>query len=146
MSRFFSVQELAIVVTAKNYDPKLLTPSFLNLSGIIPTDWNFTRQPLVSDRAAQLSYDNGVTLAAQPGRFMVIKSEQIETTAEPKIDQIVENYAESLSQLDFQGIGINIRGYVSFPEGEKEAHQHFFKPYLPKVLGKITEQNQFRQL
>lgn len=127
MTKTFNTQEIAVVVTAKNYDPKLLSPSFLNLGGIIPSEWTLSRQPMVSDRTSHLTYENGVTLAAQPGRFMAIKSLQPEMTVQPDIEHIVGQYATSLSQLDFQGIGINIRGYVTFPEGEAEAHQHFFQ-------------------
>ena len=35
MSKNLEIQELAIVVTANNYDPNLLSPNFLKLSGII---------------------------------------------------------------------------------------------------------------
>ena len=127
MTKIFNTQEIAVVVTAKNYDPKLLSPSFLNLGGILPSKWMLSKQPIVSDRASQLTYDNGVTLAAQPGRFMAIRNLQPETTVEPNIEHIIGQYATSLSQLDFQGVGINIRGYVTFPGGEAEAHQHFFE-------------------
>ena len=60
MTQALEIQELAIVITAKNYDPSLLNPNFLKYSGIIPTDWELARQPVVSNRASQIVFNNGI--------------------------------------------------------------------------------------
>lgn len=46
MSASVDLQELAIVLTAKNHNPSILNPDFLKCSGIIPSEWELSRQPL----------------------------------------------------------------------------------------------------
>ena len=63
MTQALEIQELAIVITAKDYDPSLLNPGFLKYSGIIPEDWELVKQPVVSNRASQIVFNNGVYTA-----------------------------------------------------------------------------------
>jgi len=44
MSKVLEVQEIAVVITATNYDPSLLNPNFLKYSGIIEEDWELAKQ------------------------------------------------------------------------------------------------------
>lgn len=66
MNRTLEIQELAIVVTAKNYDPSLLNPGFLKHSGVVPEDWQLSGQPVVTERGSQIVFNNGVYVGAQP--------------------------------------------------------------------------------
>ena len=112
MNQALEIQELAIVITAKNYDPSLLNPNFLKYSGIIPEDWELARQPVVSNRASQIVFNNGIYIAAQPNRLMFVEAlNNKEDKTEARIPQLARKYIEILRTIEYQALGINFRGY-----------------------------------
>jgi hypothetical protein len=70
MSHSIDVQELAFVINAKQHAPTMLNLEFLRCSGIIPTDWELLRQPIQHPHAAQLLFQNGVSLTAQANQVI----------------------------------------------------------------------------
>jgi hypothetical protein len=64
------LQELGIVVAMQQPNPNLVTAEFLQLSGIIPLDWQLARQPVNNDKISQLFFTNGVSISAEPNRIM----------------------------------------------------------------------------
>ena len=53
MTQNLDVQELSLVIAVERQDPSLLTPDFLRYSGIIPQDWEVSRQPVRAQQAAR---------------------------------------------------------------------------------------------
>ena len=74
MNKTIEIQELAFVVAAKNYEPSLLNPGFLKYSGIIPSDWELSRQPVFNDRVAQIVFNNGVNIVGEPQGYFILKT------------------------------------------------------------------------
>ena len=104
--------ELAFVIAAKNYEPSLLNPSLLKYSGILPTNWELARQPIVNNQFAQIVYQNGVSLIAQPGRVTFLEAvAEGEKNPTSRTATLVCSYIESLPNLDYQGVGINLRSF-----------------------------------
>ena len=132
MSKNLEIQELAIVVTANNYDPNLLSPNFLKLSGIIDEDWELARKPIVSERASQVVFNNGIYLAAQPNRFSFVEALNDKEEDKVFVPKLVSKYLEILRNIDCQRIGINFRGYVSCNgttiESNNYLGEHFIVP------------------
>ncbi|MGH2414087.1 MAG: hypothetical protein ACRDEA_10425, partial [Microcystaceae cyanobacterium] len=56
------IQEIAINISAKNLNPTMLSEDFLKFSGIIPSDWELGKQPVLSPTLAQVSFQNGVSI------------------------------------------------------------------------------------
>ncbi|NJK55969.1 MAG: hypothetical protein HC939_08200 [Pleurocapsa sp. SU_5_0] len=112
MNQALEIQELAIVITAKNYDPSLLNPGLLKYSGIVPSDWELAREPISSNRGSQIIFNNGVYIAAQPNRLMFVKAlNNQENIKDAEIPKIAQRYIEILRTIEYQAIGINFRGY-----------------------------------
>ncbi len=127
MNQTLEIQELAIVITAKNYDPSLLNPGFLKYSGIVPEDWELARQPIVSNRGSQIVFNNGVYIVAQPNRLMFV--EALNNKAEKsqaEIPAIAKRYVEVLRSIDYQAAGINYRGYVTCTNTTVETNRFLF--------------------
>lgn len=114
MNQALEIQELAIVITAKNYDPSLLNPNFLKYSQIVPEDWELAKQPVVSNRGSQIVFNNGVYIAAQPNRLMFVEAlNDKEDKTDARIPQLVHRYIEILRTIEYQAVGINFRGYTT---------------------------------
>jgi hypothetical protein len=60
------IQELSIAITAKSLNPAMLTVDFLKYSGIVPPDWELNGQPVLNPNYAQVNFQNGISIVAQP--------------------------------------------------------------------------------
>jgi hypothetical protein len=123
MTKNFEIQELAIAITAKNLKPTVLTPDFLKYTGIIPEDWELAREPVFNNFVVQLFYKTGVGIVAQPNNITVVEVVGQKKPAEIQIPQITQKLIEKLSQVEYQRVGINPRGFVTF-NSDAEAYQY----------------------
>jgi hypothetical protein len=115
-------QELAIVISVKTQNPNLLNEDFLKQTGIIPSDWKLARDPIYTDRVAQIVFENGFSIAAQPDRVMFLEAvgdKEIDTIS---AGEIAQKYVATLKLADYQAVGINFRSYVAqnSPEAANE--------------------------
>ena len=130
MTQNLDVQELSLVIAVERQDPSLLTPDFLRYSGIIPQDWELSRQPVRSQQAAQVSYQNGVSILAYPDRTIFVEPISDKAEANVETPQIAQRYSEILRNLNFQAVGTNFRGHVLFPGTEDSANQYLCNTLL----------------
>lgn len=131
MSQPLIIQELAIIVAAKDLKPSILNPDFLKYSGIIPGEWEFARKPIFNNNVAQFSFKNGVSVIAEPNRVIFAEGITNKTTETVLIPQLINKYIQALPNLDFQAIGISPRGFVAFAEedgGRKFINQRLLSP------------------
>jgi hypothetical protein len=112
-------QELAIVVSVKTQNPAILNEDFLKQTGIIPSDWKLARDPIYTDRVAQIVFENGFSIAAQPDRVMFLEAvgdKEIDTIS---AGEVAQKYVATLRLADYQAVGINFRSYVAHDNAEE---------------------------
>ncbi|WP_299405274.1 hypothetical protein [Acaryochloris sp. IP29b_bin.148] len=122
-----SIQEISIVIAAKNLSPAILNPDFLKYSDIVPPDWQYDQQPVFTNNNVQITYNNGIRVSAQPNR---VAFSQILATQDPppfQIDTMLTKFVEKLPNAEYQAVGINPRGLVPFLENERGAHDFLFQ-------------------
>ncbi len=128
MSQPLTVQELIIVIAAKNQNPSILNPDFLKYSGIVPAEWEFAGKPVFSTNFTRITFKNGVSIIGEPNRVMFAEPIADKTTATVSIAKIAQKYARVLPNMDFQAIGINPRGFVAFTM--KDGARNFITEHL----------------
>jgi hypothetical protein len=106
-------QELAIVISVKTQNPNLLNEDFLKQTGIVPSDWKLAREPIYTDRVAQIVFENGFSIAAQPDRVMFIEAIGDKEINTINAGEIAQKYVSTLKLADYQAVGINFRSYVA---------------------------------
>lgn len=114
MSQKFTVQDLVIAIAAKDFNPTMVNADFLKYSGVVPIDWELSRSPIYTDRAAQIVFTNGVNILAEGNRIILaepIINNKSESLLTPSIAQ---KYAQALPNMEFDVVGISLRGYISF--------------------------------
>jgi hypothetical protein len=117
MQKSLNIQELTIVVVAKNHNPTILNPDFLKHNGIVSKNWELARPPLCAEPVSQVVYKNGINIVAQFEK--VIFTEMIRGGKEQiRIPSIASKYVETLPHVDYQAVGINPKGDVFFTKGE----------------------------
>ncbi|BAZ79929.1 hypothetical protein PN497_16230 [Sphaerospermopsis kisseleviana CS-549] len=123
MSKNFEIQELAIAITARNLNHTVITPDFLKYTGIVPADWELAREPVFNNFVVQIFYKTGVGIVAQPNNVTVVEAIGTKEQAEIHIPKITQQLVEKLSKVDYQRVGINPRGFVTF-NSDLEAYQY----------------------
>jgi hypothetical protein len=115
-------QELAIVVSVKTQNPTILNEEFLKQTGIIPSDWKLARDPIYTDRVAQVVFENGFSIAAQPDRIMFLEAVGDKDLATISAGEVAQKYVNTLRLADYQAVGINFRSYIAqtTPEAAKD--------------------------
>lgn len=129
VNKKLELQELALVIAAKNLNPTVLNLDFLKYTGIIPTDWELKRQPVYTNQGVQLVFQNGISIIAQPNRIVFIEAISSKDIQEIQVAEIASNYTEKLSQVEYQAIGINPVGYVEF-DSDIDSHSYLSQTLL----------------
>lgn len=129
MHQTIALQELAIVVAANNQSPAVVNLEFLKYAGIVPMEWELLRSPIYTPQLVQHSFQNNITITAQPNRviFTEVIAGQEFTTIE--IAKLARKYVQSLPNLEYEAVGLNPTGHVLF-NGQPEA----VKKYLSETL------------
>lgn len=111
------IQELAIAVTAKNLNPTILSLDFLKSSGIVPSDWQLSKQPVLNPAQSRLSFQNGLNIVAQPRNITFVEALRTDSQEQQmQAPGVVQKYVEKLPYADYQGINIAPKSIVTFPD------------------------------
>lgn len=121
-----SIQEISIIIAAKDLSPSILNPDFLKYSDIVPSDWEYDQQPVISNSGARISYKNGIRITAQPNRVAFAQVAPTKEQPEFLIHTMAANFAEKLPNADYLAVGVNPRGLVPFFDNERGAHEFLF--------------------
>ncbi len=124
------IQEIAITIAAKNLNPTLLTEEFLKFSGIIPGDWELTKQPILSPAGSQVSFQNGVSIVAQPRTISFVEGIGNKTIQELQIPAIAQQYVEKLPKAEFQNLTINPKSIIPLLESLDSARKYITQTLL----------------
>jgi hypothetical protein len=123
MNSSFITQEVSIVIAAPQ-SPDMLREDLLKYSGIIPNDWQMSRQPMVSPQLSQLAFENGCSIAAQPDRVMFLEAIGDKDPEKVVIGDVARKYVETMKAADYQAVGINFRSYVPYPGAPDAADEY----------------------
>ncbi|AFZ61076.1 hypothetical protein H6G54_29805 [Anabaena cylindrica FACHB-243] len=121
MSQTLITQEFGIIIAAKNHKPTILNPDFLKYSGIVPIEWELARQPIYTQSVSQVAFTNGIAIIAEPTRVMFIEAIENKAVEEIAVPAIAKKYVEALPNVEYEAVGINPRGYISFDQQQDAA-------------------------
>ena len=120
MNKVIQIQELAVVVVARNHNPTILNPDFLKHNGIVSPDWELARPPLCTEPVAEVRYKNGINIVAQLQKLIFSQTLADKSLGEAQVPEIMVKYIETLPHVDYSAVGINVVGYVP-ADTEEEA-------------------------
>ncbi|MEA5596808.1 hypothetical protein [Rivularia sp. UHCC 0363] len=136
MNKTVQIQELAIAITAK-LNPSVVNLDFLKYSNIISSDWELARPPVYTKNLTQLVFQNGIAIVVQPNRIVFAEAVDKKDIQEAIIAQLAIKYIEKLPNVEYQAVGINPKGFVTFTESNGAAN------YLLKNLLASGEWREF---
>jgi len=122
MYKNLNIQELAIVVVARNHNPTILNPDFLKYNSIVPDAWELAENPVCTDVVARVRYKNGISILAQFERVAFSEGIGVMSPEEARVPGIAAKYVGTLPHVDYRAVGINIKGCVVV-DSEEETHR-----------------------
>ncbi|MBV6622965.1 MAG: hypothetical protein KI793_08435 [Rivularia sp. (in: Bacteria)] len=137
MNKTIQIQELAIAITAKNLNPNVVNFDFLKYSNIISSEWELARKPVYTRNLTQLIFKNGIAIVVQPTRVVFAQATDGREIQELQISQLASSYIEKLPNIEYQAVGINPKGFVTFTESNDATN------YLSKNLLASGEWREF---
>ena len=134
------IEEVAIIISAKSLTPTMMSQEFLKSSGIIPQGWELAKQPVLNPSLAQLTFQNGVSIMAQPGTLNLSEPLTDKTLTEVSIAQIANQYITKLPHAGYQGFSLNPKIIVPVPDNPAAIRNYFtqslFNPGSWQDIGK----------
>ncbi|MEA5536188.1 hypothetical protein [Crocosphaera sp. XPORK-15E] len=124
------IQELAIAISAKNINPTMLSQEFLKQTGIVPNEWELGKQPVLGPNLSQVTFQNGVSIVAQPRNITFMESIGTKNPSELNIPNIARQYVDKLSNAEYQGLSISPKSLIPFPGSENGARNYITRTLL----------------
>jgi hypothetical protein len=118
------IQEIAIALSARTLNPTMVSEDFLKFSGIVPSDWELAKQPILNPNLAQVTFQNGVSIVAQPRTITFVEVIGVKEATDLKIPAIARQYIEKLPHADYQGLSIAPKSVIPFPGGPDAARKY----------------------
>ena len=131
MEKKLDIKDLSIVIAVKDHNPNILTPDFLKGTGVMPTDWELARPPVLSARSTKIIFKNGIKIEAQPGTITFSEGMvDPKTPEEMAIADLASKYVAALPNLDYRAVGINPRRFATFGDDPEAAHKYIKEKIL----------------
>ena len=124
------IEEIAIIIGARNLTPTMMSQDFLKFSGIIPQTWELTQQPVLNPNFAQLSFQNDLNIIAQPGNLTMSESVGNKNLNELSVAQVAIKYVEKLPHAEYQGFSFNPKIIVPIPNNPAAIQKYFTQTLL----------------
>ncbi|AUC60876.1 hypothetical protein AA637_06795 [Cyanobacterium sp. HL-69] len=125
------IEEVTLGIAIKNFNPTMVSAEFLQMGGIIPSDWEVAQKPMVSPNGTQIMYKNGLKIIAQPGIINFIEGLGNKEMKDLNFAKVATKYIEKLSSAEYQGLSISpkIIAPLSGDEtaGKKLINEEFLK-------------------
>ncbi|MBW4643464.1 MAG: hypothetical protein KME23_10820 [Goleter apudmare HA4340-LM2] len=112
-------EELAIALVANQFNPTILNLDFLKISGVIPGDWQLRNQPTIAANAAQIVFQNGVSIVFQNRTVTFTEIIDPNNINYLKIPELARIFTNRLPYSDYQGLSIKPKILVGLPNNTK---------------------------
>ncbi len=96
----------SVVLTADNIDPSMINPDFLRHSGIVGSGLETEQPPVSTPVLSQATFKGGISVVAQPDRFIVVQQGDASTEDIAPPD-IAKRLVEKVPHPAYKAIGIN---------------------------------------
>lgn len=118
------VQEIAITLVIKGFKPAMLTLETCHSLGIVPQDWELSKEPLISPQQARLNFKNGVNLMAKPNQVSFAEPIQVEGFGAMKFAEVAKQFVDQFTQGNYQQLRIEPRIIILFNNQGDNLNSH----------------------
>jgi hypothetical protein len=119
------IQEIAISISATNFSPTIINPDYLKISGVIPQDWQLSREPIASPGSIQLVYQNRISIVGQQNMVTFIENIGTEQVTDLIVTELAKKFIEKLPNADYQFLNFNPKSVIPMKDGGSDAARRY---------------------
>ena len=138
------IEEISIIIVAKDLTPTMMSQDFLKFSGIIPKEWELSQQPVLNPNLAKLNFTNGISINAQPRTINISESLGNKRLEDLAIYSVASKYIEKLPHAEYIGLSFSPKILIPFPTAPQSVRQYITGNLLGtgawKKIGKVPVQ------
>ena len=108
----------SVVVIAKEHNPTILHPSFLESQEIVPRDWE-SEKIICTPPYSLVKYKNGISFEIDNIRLRVLQEPAPTDVSSSLIPKLVVDYITKLPHVPYSAVGINFDSILVNSEPEK---------------------------
>ena len=133
------------VVLAKGHNPTILHPAFLKHEGIIPQDWEPSKDPVCTPPFAAASFTSGFSFVVEQERLVISFSGEEADSRVRDVAEMARKYTAKLPHVAYTAVGINFDVFSPFKEPANFIIQRFIKqgPWNNQELPLATAKQNF---
>ena len=118
------IEEISLIIAAKDLTPTMMSQDFLKFSGIIPQEWELAQKPVLNPNYAQLNFTNGININAQPRSITISESIGNKKLAELNIAAVASKYLTKLPHAEYLGLSCSAKILIPFPTAPETVRQY----------------------
>ena len=111
--------ELSVVLVATSNNPSIINPDFLSHNGIIDGDRRLQEAPVATPVFAQVVYEGGLTVRADPERVMFVQSASEARLTSVACPTMAEGYVRAVPHVPYRAVGVNPKLHVGLDEASR---------------------------
>lgn len=108
----FQLLSFSVVVVAKNHNPSLLNPDFLQIRKIVPEDYELAEPPLSTPVVAVVKYKQGIRIVVEMEKLQVLEAINGGFPEHLSAPLIASRYVRTLPHVRYTAVGINWSGHL----------------------------------
>lgn len=124
------IEEIGIIIAAKNLTPTMVSQDFLKFSGIIPQNWELSQEPILNPTFAQLNFQNGINIIAQPRTITISEAVTGKSINDIQSPLVSRKYVEKLPHAEYQALSFSCKIIVPFPSNGEIPYKYLTKTLL----------------
>ena len=110
--------ELSVVLVATSNNPTIINPDFLTDNDIVDKNRPLQEDPVVTPVFAQVVYEDGLIVRADPERVMFVQSAVGTSLSEIICPTMAERYTRAVPHVPYRAVGINPKLHVRLADAD----------------------------
>jgi len=124
------IQEISIAIVANDFSASIINLNFLQISGIIPKDWQLARDPIVNQNYTQLVFQNKVNIVGQQNMVTFIENIGTDEFKELLIADVAKKFTQALPNANYQTVSFTPKSVIPMTGGKDAARKYITSTLL----------------
>lgn len=108
----------SIVVTAKDHNPTILHPSFLETRNIVPKNWTYKFDVITSPAVSSVKYTNNYSFSVDNFKLQIFYNKGSQNISKSLVHTLAKKYIEKLCEVKYTAVGINFSAFLEIKDAE----------------------------
>lgn len=133
------LEQVSVVLVARQHNPSILNPDFLRDNGIVPGGWQTRSPPITTEVFAQATFQEGLQFTAEPDKLAITAHARQLKDPVSTLQSAAERYVEVLPHVPYTAVGLN--SIYSLPMDDDDPNEQLVEKAFRSDLTNLTYRN-----